>query len=292
MIKNEKRIIEEIKRRIQYHIPIRYVYEDQVDIKLRPYVTKQGIRAPAVIGLSGGADSTLIACLCAEALGPENVIGVSMPYSELDNNTFNDRSRRLAEKLGIKHIVLPITRATDEINLSLQIAAIGVQEDVRDTKAISALNQGNTRSRVRMACLYGVAHHCGGRVVGTGNLSEDFIGYDTKGGDALADFFPIGDLFKSEVYQLLDYFVKEGKITEDLVDRVPSAGLWEGQTDEGELGYTYDQMEPAIKEIKKESIILEDTHNPVFHFVKKRHEENKHKHETPHVFQLREKYCI
>ena len=215
-----------------------------------------------------------------------------MPYSETDNKTFNDRSKRLAEKLGIRHIVLPITRATDQINLSLQIAAIGVETDVRDIRALSTLNQGNTRSRVRMAYLYGVAHHCGGRVIGTGNLSEDFIGYDTKGGDALADYFPIGDLFKSEVYQLLDYYIAKGTITEDLVDRVPSAGLWEGQTDEGELGYTYNQMEPAIKEVMKDKVINATTHSPIFMFVKDRHLANKHKHEASKVIRLREKYCI
>ena len=200
MIKNERAIIDEIKRQIRWEIPTSAPFNPNT-------------RSPVVIGLSGGADSTLVACLCVDAIGAKNVIGVSMPYSETDNKTFNDRSRRLAKKLGIRHIVLPITRATDQINLSLQIAAIGVETDVRDIRALSTLNQGNTRSRVRMACLYGVAHHCGGRVIGTGNLSEDFIGYDTKGGDALADYFPIGDLFKSEVYQLLDYYIAKGIIT-------------------------------------------------------------------------------
>ena len=115
---------------------------------------------------------------------------------------------------------------------------------------------------------------------------------DTEGGDALADLFPIGDLFKSEVYQLLDYFVKEGMITEDLIDRVPSAGLWEGQTDEQELGYTYNEMEPAIIEIKKGGEIGQLSHSKVFHFVEDRHRKNKHKHEAPAVFALREHYCV
>ena len=282
MIKNEKRLVEVISSRLRSYLP--WVSATEVGEKT------QTIKA--VIGLSGGADSTLVACLCVKAIGAHNVIGVSMPYSETDNKTFNDRSRRLAEKLEIKHIVLPITRATDEINLSLQIAAIGTEDNVRNIKALSTLNQGNTRARVRMACLYGVAHHCNGRVIGTGNLSEDFIGYDTKGGDALADLFPIGDLFKSEVYQLLDYFVKEGMITEDLIDRVPSAGLWEGQTDEQELGYTYNEMEPAIIEIKKGGEIGPLSHSKVFHFVEDRHRKNKHKHEAPTVFALREHYCV
>jgi NAD+ synthase len=124
--------------------------------------------------------------------------------------------------------------------------------------------------------------------MGTGNLSEDFIGYDTKGGDALADIFPIGQLFKSEVYKVLEYFRDNGKITEAMINRVPSAGLWENQTDEAELGCSYDAMEPAVRFILKNySTIDESSLSDMQRFVWKRHLANKHKHEAPYVVTLR-----
>ena len=202
----------------------------------------------AVIGLSGGADSTLCACLCVKALGAENVIGVSMPYGGTDAITFNARSTSLAEKLGIRHEEISIKDPMDALydrmiqpvsNLSL--------------KGLDSFVLGNTRSRMRMVYLYALAGSLSlahpdkrVRVIGTGNLSEDYIGYDTKWGDGACDVFPIGDFFKKEVYMALDYFCDQGVIQEEHIDQTPSAGLWEGQTDEGELGFTYDEMAPAI----------------------------------------------
>ena len=151
-----------------------------------------------------------------------------------------------------------------------------------------------------MCTLYTVAHHLGDklgkrvRVIGTGNLSEDFIGYDTKGGDALCDIFPIGQLFKSEVYQLLDFFRDMGVIDEEHIDRIPSAGLWNGQTDEQELGHTYNTMEPIVKRFLEHAKVqplhtVEPTCD-VSKFVLQRHLANKHKHEAPPVIELRQ-FC-
>jgi len=232
----------------------------------------------AIIGLSGGADSTLVACLCTKALGRDNVYGVHMPYNKIDTDTFNNRSVKVAERLGIHSLFVPITDIANSITKSVE-SAVG---------PISITNSGNARSRARMTILYGIAHHLGDtlnkrvRVVGTGNLSEDFIGYDTKGGDALADFFPIGNLFKSQVYQMLEKFRDEGLIDEDNIDRTPSAGLWEGQTDEGELGYTYNQMQPIIEDI----LAGKTGESDIFNFVMNRHLMNKHKHEAPKVLKI------
>lgn len=238
-----------------------------------------------VVGMSGGADSSLTAILCSKALGSSNVYGVSMPYNSVDAETFNARSARLAEKLEIHHLVRPIAQIADGINE--QIAAADGE--------LTEVNKGNSRSRARMCILYGLAHDLATRmpdkrvrVAGTGNLSEDFIGYDTKGGDALADLFPIGDLFKSEVYQLLEYFRDDGTISEDDINRIPSAGLEDSQTDEGDLGYSYDDMEKGVRFcIENHDSMPEQGLDEITDFVWRRHLAHKHKHEPPTVINLR-----
>lgn len=249
----------------------------------------------AVVGMSGGADSTLVTVLCQKAFGKENVYGVHMPFNDHDLATFNSRSQKTATKLGVKQINAPIG---DIANVLVSTVAEAISGEKDTLVPLSQVNAGNARSRARMCTLYTIAHHLGDklqgqrvRVIGTGNLSEDFIGYDTKGGDALCDIFPIGQLFKSEVYQLLDYFRDKGVIDEDHIDRVPSAGLWHGQTDEAELGHTYNAMEPVVKRLLEVSRAKSlHSHEPVDAleaFVLKRHLTNKHKHEAPAVVELR-----
>lgn len=245
----------------------------------------------AVVGLSGGADSTLVAILCTKALGAENVVGIHMPYGTTDKETFNSRSKKLAnEALKIPNHEIPVRNIADSITSAVE-NAVWYQE-----RTLNVVNRGNARSRARMCVLYAMAHELGTnlnkrvRVMGTGNLSEDYIGYDTKGGDALADIFPIGELFKSEVYQMLDHYKSIGLITEDLIARVPSAGLWEGQTDEAELGYSYNEMEAQIKKILSHKTYphVSGRESEVWEFVVNRHNANKHKHEAPPVVKLRD----
>jgi len=245
----------------------------------------------AVVGLSGGADSTLVAALCTKALGSENVYGASMPYNKFDEETFNARSAQVALKLGINHSIRNISAISDAIDEQIQF----------DKNPLKDINKGNSRSRARMCVLYGMAHSLSSvlndkrvRVMGTGNLSEDYIGYDTKGGDALADIFIVGELFKSEIYQLLDYFRDEGVLDEDLICRIPSAGLEDGQTDEEDLGYTYNRMESGVRYCMNHSddgemeYLVKSGHvDEVIKFVWGRHCANKHKHEAPPVISLR-----
>ena len=234
----------------------------------------------ATIGLSGGADSTLVSILCALALGKENVYGYGLPYNQFDEETFNSRSEKLANKLGINYDELGIGMATKEL-----------EDVVSGGQGLSSLNGGNVRSRMRMVYLYtlntliGERKNIRARVMGTGNKSEDHIGYQTKFGDSASDLFPIGQLFKSEVYQLLDYFISKGVITEDMVDRIPSAGLEDGQTDEADLGHTYNEMEPAIRYLEGNTTECTCTQE-VLDFVDNRYKANKHKIEAVPVTKL------
>lgn len=241
----------------------------------------------AVIGLSGGADSLLAAILCARALGRENVYGVSMPCDETDRRTFNALSARQAARLGIRHLERPVAEIADAIEKQISTGAPGAQ--------LTLVNKGNARSRARMCVLYGLAHALAGerqgrrvRVVGTGNLSEGFIGYDTKGGDSVADVFPLADLFKAEVFQLLDFLRDRGVIPDDFILRVPSAGLAPGQTDEGDLGHTYADMERGIRFcLKHAEAMPEPLPDEVTEFVWRRHLANRHKHEAQNAIRLR-----
>ena len=265
-------------------------YQDPFIKDIHPAIKNavEGIQSTvdiAIIGLSGGADSTLCACICKEALGAENVIGVSMPYGATDLATFNARSCRLAEKLGIQHRVASIGGPMNciEDTLTEQVCSLV------GTRTIDPFVLGNTRSRLRMLYLYAVSGslslkypHKRVRVIGTGNLSEDYIGYDTKWGDGACDVFPISDFLKREVYMALDDFRDIGVISEDLIERIPSAGLWDGQTDEGELGYTYDAMAPAVLYCKEfmehnNAIELPEDLQKVVDFVWNRHKANSHK---------------
>ena len=245
----------------------------------------------AVVGMSGGVDSSMVTTLCTLALGKANVFGLHMPYNTKDAETFNSRSQKLATKLGINSTRISVQHIANEIVDAVDMFSVSAGVVLGGSKNPSQLNAGNARSRARMTVLYGVASHLNEqlqgkrvRVIGTGNMSEDYIGYDTKGGDALADLFPIGELFKSEVYQLADFFIAQGLIEAEHVDRVPSAGLWDGQTDEQELGHSYNSMEPVIKSILRGQA---DANDPLTQFVVKRHVANAHKHLAPPVLALR-----
>ena len=181
----------------------------------------------AVIGISGGKDSSIAAAVCVKALGKDRVFGVLMPQGEqADINC----SHLLVETLGIDHAVINIGDTVSTFMNELK-------------KHIEPTQQAiiNTPARIRMTTLYAVAACLGGRVVNTCNLSEDWIGYSTKFGDAAGDFSPLSDLTVTEVLQVGDYL----GLPKELVHKVPIDGLC-GKTDEENLGFTYAELDRYI----------------------------------------------
>ena len=182
----------------------------------------------AVIGISGGKDSSIAAAVCVKALGKDRVIGVLMPQGEQADI---DCSRLLVETLGIKSLTINIGATVSTFMSELK-------------QHIEPTNQAivNTPARIRMTTLYAVAACVGGRVVNTCNLSEDWVGYSTKYGDAAGDFSPLSDLTVTEVLQLGELL----GLPDKLVHKVPIDGLC-GKTDEENLGFTYAELDRYIR---------------------------------------------
>lgn len=193
----------------------------------------------AVIGLSGGIDSAVIASICCRALGKENVIGVILPcYSQrIDEDLAND----LADYLGIGYnaafgdmtiLHIDLEETFDKLWKDYRFAT----EEPFMPNQYNKLVPANIKARLRMTTLYAVAGHVGGLVVGTTNKTEAVLGYATKYGDGGVDIEPCMDFYKGEMYELAALL---GDIPQEIIDRAPSAGLWDDQTDEDELGMTY-----------------------------------------------------
>jgi len=183
----------------------------------------------AVIGLSGGIDSTLVAHLAVEALGADAVHGLVMP-SEVNTETNMSDAERVAELLDIEYDVLDINPVVDAL-----VDAYPAGADDR-----TAL--GNVRVRTRAVLNYFVANAESRVVLGTGNRSEALTGYYTKYGDQAVDCNPIGNLYKRQVRQLAAHV----GVPDDLVEKPPSAEMWEGQTDEDEIGLDYDTLDAIL----------------------------------------------
>ena len=198
---------------------------------IRKFFEENGKGCNAIIGISGGKDSSVAAALCVEALGRERVIGVLMPCGEQHDI---DMAELLVKHLGIKHFVINVKEAVD-----------GVIKSLEGNMEISTQTRTNIPPRIRMTTLYAVSQSNNGRVVNTCNLSEDWVGYSTRYGDAAGDFSPMSKLTVTEVKQI-------GRILglpDVLVDKVPIDGLC-GKTDEENLGFTYAVLDRYIREGK------------------------------------------
>jgi NAD+ synthase len=195
---------------------------------IRDFFEKNGKGCPAVLGISGGKDSSVAAALCVEALGADRVIGVLMPNGEQHDI---DCAYALVNHLGIRHYVVNIRAAFE-----------GVLSAMPSELPISEQTKNNLPPRLRMATVYAVSQSQNGRVVNTCNLSEDWVGYSTRYGDSVGDFSPLSRLTVAEV-KAIGY---ELGLPRALVDKTPIDGLC-GKTDEDNLGFTYAELDRYIR---------------------------------------------
>jgi len=224
---------------------------------LKEWFQENGKDSLAVIGISGGKDSSVVAALCARALGKNRVIGVMMPDG--NQNDIND-SIKLCNLLDIRNVTINIKDIVDtEKRLLLEeLKKIGKNELTNQTLI-------NLPARVRMVTLYGVSQTLNGRVINTCNLSEDWVGYSTRYGDSAGDVAPIANLTVSEIKEI---GIELG-LPKELVNKTPSDGL-SGKTDEDNLGFTYDVLDKYIR-----TGICED--KSIKELIDKKHKQNEFK---------------
>jgi NAD+ synthase len=193
---------------------------------IRTEIRRAGFQR-AVVGLSGCIDSSVVTSLCAKALGPENVLAVTIPYKTSSEATRRD-SRLIIEQLGVHTIDVPITAQIDSYFAAFPDA--------------SQMRLANKCARERMTVLYDQSAAFKGLVAGTSNKSELLLGYGTQFGDMASAINPIGDLYKTQLYQLADHL----DLPEPILHKEPTGDLWVGQTDEGELGFSYAEADRLL----------------------------------------------
>ena len=181
-----------------------------------------------VVGISGGLDSSVLAVLCHRAF-PQNMFGVLMPCHSSQED--GEHARAVASKFTIPTKTVILDTAFDALLKALPDNSVDA--------GVSRLAEANLKARLRMLTLYYFANHLKYMVVGSGNKSELSVGYFTKYGDGGVDILPLGSLVKRQVKELGSFL----SIPQEIIDKPPSAGLWQGQTDEGELGLSYDELD-------------------------------------------------
>jgi len=210
-----------------------------------------------VIGLSGGVDSSVVAVISKKAVG-NNVLGVIMPCHSIPSDV--EHAKTLAKKFGIKTQTVDLAPLYDMI--------------LKTFPSGSDIAKANLKPRLRMLTLYYFANTNGYLVAGTGNKSEEMIGYFTKYGDGGVDILPIGDLLKKDVRAL----AHELGVPEEIIEKPPSAGLWDGQTDEKEMGITYEQLDNILQK--------NDFRGELGKNIKAMMEKSEHKRRPPEVCKL------
>jgi NAD+ synthase len=203
---------------------------------LREEITRAGLTR-AVVGVSGGVDSALSCFLAAEALGPANVLAIRMPH-RLSSPDSLRHAQLVIDATGVKSLTVDITPMVDPL--------------IAQFPKMDARRKGNIMARQRMIVLYDQSAECGGLVVGTGNKTEILLGYTTLFGDSACALNPLGDLYKTQVRQL----ARAIGVPDGIVAKAPTADLWAGQTDEGELGFTYADADKLLY------LLVDERYNP------------------------------
>ncbi len=205
---------------------------------LRTGIIRTGL-SRAVVNLSGGLDSAVSCVLTARALGPENVLALRLPYTSSSKDSLDD-AQRVIDLTGVRSVTIPITPMVDPL--------------IESDPEMSPVRKGNIMARMRMIIAYDRSAAFNAIVVGTGNKTEVLLGYTTLYGDSACGINPLGDLYKTQVRQLARSIGIPGPI----ISKPPSADLWAGQTDEGELGYTYADVDRLLYLLVEKSFRPED----------------------------------
>ena len=216
---------------------LKEVHNELVEF-LRENFKKAGF-SKAVLGLSGGIDSALVAYLLRDVLGKENVLAIMMPYKSSNPDSLN-HAKLVIEDLKINSKTIEITDMIDAY--------------FKNEKEASSLRMGNKMARERMSILFDYSSKENALVVGTSNKTEIYLGYSTQFGDSACALNPIGDLYKTNIWDLSRYL----KIPNELIEKKPSADLWEGQTDEQEMGLTYKEADQVLYRMLEENKTVEE----------------------------------
>ena len=216
---------------------LKEVHNELVEF-LRENFKKAGF-SKAVLGLSGGIDSALVAYLLRDALGKENVLAIMMPYKSSNPDSLN-HAKLVIEDLGINSKTIEITDMIDAY--------------FKNEKEATSLRMGNKMARERMSILFDYSSKENALVIGTSNKTEIYLGYSTQFGDSACALNPIGDLYKTNIWDLSRYL----KIPNELIEKKPSADLWEGQTDEQEMGLTYKEADQVLYRMLEENKKVEE----------------------------------
>ena len=216
---------------------LKEVHNELVEF-LRENFKKAGF-SKAVLGLSGGIDSALVAYLLRDALGKENALAIMMPYKSSNPDSLN-HAKLVIEDLKINSKTIEITDMIDAY--------------FKNEKEATSLRMGNKMARERMSILFDYSSKENTLVVGTSNKTEIYLGYSTQFGDSACALNPIGDLYKTNIWDLSRYL----KIPNELIEKKPSADLWEGQTDEQEMGLTYKEADQVLYRMLEENKTVEE----------------------------------
>jgi NAD+ synthase len=239
--------------------------EDEIISKIKNWLKAKIEKAQMkgfVLGLSGGLDSSVVAVLCKYTNYP--TLAVILPCHSPQESIYD--AKLIAEKYNINYKLIDLSKVFD-----YYYKILGESLDLHDKNAIS-----NIKPRLRMTTLYYIANNLSYLVVGTGNLTELQLGYFTKYGDGGVDLLPIGDLVKEEIIKIAYRL----KIPDNIVKKPPSADLWEGQTDEGEIGFSYAILDKVVRGI------YNNLEPEIIKILNYRINSNKHKRETPPICKI------